>query len=228
MKILAVDTSTLAGSIALLEDESLLAEITVEHTRKHTERLIPSIHYILEQMELEPASIEALAVGLGPGSFTGLRIGLSTMKGMALSLGIPLLGVSSLEALARGLAFASLPVWAVIDARKGQVFAALYNTDKKGSMKRKGHELVLTPQDLAGRIKQRVIMAGNGARLYQQIFQEKLGDKMIMAGPAFDHPRASQVGILALERIRRKEEDDPDSLVPRYIWDADAFLKKKP
>jgi tRNA threonylcarbamoyladenosine biosynthesis protein TsaB len=225
MKILAVDTSTLAGSIALLEDERLLAEVTIEHPIKHTERLIPSMQYMLEQLRLEPASLEALAVGLGPGSFTGLRIGLATMKGMALSLGIPLVGVSSLEAIARGLAFAKDPVWAVIDARKGQVFAALYQGDDQGNINRVGDELVLMPEELAERIRGKAILAGGGARLYREIFQDRLVDQISFAQAGHDYPRASQVGLIALERLLRGERDDPDTLVPHYVREADAILK---
>jgi len=210
----------------LLEDERLLADLTVEHPIKHTERLIPSMQYMLEQLRLEPASIEALAVGLGPGSFTGLRIGLATMKGMALSLRIPLVGVSSLEAIARGLAFAKDPVWAVIDARKGQVFAALYQEDDRGNINRAGDELVLMPQELAEIIRGKAILAGGGARLYRKIFQDRLGDNICFAQAGHDYPRASQVGLIALDRLASGESDDPDTLAPHYVRDADAILKK--
>ncbi len=228
MKILAVDTSTPAGSTALLEGENLLAEVVIEHHRKHTERLIPSIDYILDQLGLEPKDIEALAVGLGPGSFTGLRIGLSTMKGMALSLGVPLFGASSLEALARGIVFSALPVWAVIDARKGQVFAALFRRGDGAEIELDGDEMVLTPEELVERIKDKAVLAGNGARMYREIFERALGGRAVFAPPGLDYPRASQVGLIALERHNRGERDDAESLVPHYIRDADALLKKKP
>ena len=100
MKLLALDTSTLAGSIALLEDDLLRAEVNMNLGRKHTERLLPGMDWIFSELEMEPSQIEAIAVGLGPGSFTGLRVGLATAKGLALSLEIPIAGISSLDALA--------------------------------------------------------------------------------------------------------------------------------
>ena len=119
MRLLAVETSTLAGGVALLEGERLRGEYVLDVSATHSERLMPAIDRLLGDAGWGARDLQALAVAVGPGSFTGLRIGLSAVKGLALALGIPVAAVPTLDAMAASLPFASLPVCPVLDARRG-------------------------------------------------------------------------------------------------------------
>jgi len=126
MRILCIDTSTLAGSIALLEDDFVRAEINFNLGRKHTERLLPGMDWMFNELELSPGQVEAIAVGIGPGSFTGLRIGMAASKGIAAGLEIPWISVPTLDALAYGLDYFPGAVAPIIDAKKSRVYSAIY------------------------------------------------------------------------------------------------------
>jgi tRNA threonylcarbamoyladenosine biosynthesis protein TsaB len=223
MRLLALDTSTLAGSIALLEDDLLRAEVNMNLGRKHTERLLPGMDWIFSELEIEPAQIEAIAVGIGPGSFTGLRVGLATAKGLALSLEIPIVGVSSLDALAWQVRFYPGSILALIDARKGQLFARFY---KGGDgFAAAADPMVVNPAELAAKIPEKTMIVGEGYRAYQDVFV-KLGDKVQAAGFEFDIPRASIIGKLGFKRLKAGDRDDPDTLVPVYLRSSDAEYAK--
>jgi len=227
MIILAIDTSTLAGSVGLVEDDRLRAEVTLDLPQKHSERLLPSIEYMLSQMNQTVDMINLVAVGLGPGSFTGLRIGLAFAKGLALALDVPIVGVGSLEAIARAFFQTATTVCPVIDARKNQVFAALFEPDESGIMQRKTPDMALTPEGLCHMIDKPVILPGNGARLYKDLIKNKLGQNAIFAPPGLDHPRAVHIAELAKQRAVKHDTDNPDTLVPNYLRLSDAELKLK-
>lgn len=222
LKLLALDTSTLAGSVAVVEGEALLAETLLELPRKHSERLVPSIEFILSQLGLEPRELNGLAVGLGPGSFTGLRVGLAAMKGLALALQIPLVGVDSLEALAQNLAAVSGQLAPTLDARKGQVFLGLFLADGKNPPVRLHDNRSLEPEAAAELISEPTLFFGDGARVYRDRLVSALGEKARFAPPGYDQPRAYQVARLALPRLQQGRADDPDALVPNYVRLSDA------
>ena len=222
MKILAVETATLAGSVALVEDDRLLGEITLELPRKHSERLIPSVEFLLGQLKVKPEELDGLAVDLGPGSFTGLRVGLAAMKGLAFSLNKPLVGVGSLEIMAENLAAANGLLCPVLDARKGQIFTALFRAKGSGRPERMSEDWVLAPQELAARIAEPVTLFGDGSRAYEAVFRETLGGRAQWAAPGVDAPRAFHCGRLARPRIEAGEGQDPDGLTPNYLRLSDA------
>jgi len=145
--ILAVDTTTPGGSVALLEDESLLGEANVESPATHSARLFRSIDFLLGALAKDIKDVEAFAVAAGPGSFTGIRIGLATAKGIAFATGCALVGVTTLDALA--LPWSGFPgsVWSVIDARKGRWYAAGYREGRRVT-----DHFDLAPEDLRARI----------------------------------------------------------------------------
>jgi len=222
MKILAVETATLAGSVALVEDEQLLGEITLELPRKHSERLVPSIEFLLDQHKLKPQELDGLAVDIGPGSFTGLRVGLAAMKGLAFSLKKPLVGVDSLEVLAQNLASATGLLAPVLDARKGQIFTALFRGQGEGWPVRVSEDWVLDPGDLAGRVTGPVLLFGEGARVYQGVLGASLGERAGFAPAGHDQPRAYHLARLARPRLLAGEGRDPDRWVPNYLRLSDA------
>ncbi|HXH82846.1 MAG TPA: tRNA (adenosine(37)-N6)-threonylcarbamoyltransferase complex dimerization subunit type 1 TsaB, partial [Candidatus Tectomicrobia bacterium] len=165
MRVLAVETSTLAGGVALLEDDRLVAEYLLDVRRTHSERLLAAVDRVLADAGWSARDIDGLAVAVGPGSFTGLRIAVSTVKGLALALGIPAVAaVPSLDAMAAALPWASLPVCPVIDARKGEVYASLYRWDG-AAMERLWDHVALAPEALARRLASPTILVGDGAEL---------------------------------------------------------------
>ena len=222
MKILAVDTATLAGGVALTEDERLIGEVTLELPRKHSERLIPSIAFLLEQHRLQPQDLDGLAVDIGPGSFTGLRVGLATMKGLAFSLHKPLVGINSLEVLAENAAFASGILAPVLDARKGQIFTALFRGKAGGQPERVSEDWCLDPDELAGRISEPALLFGEGARVYREVLHKTLGERAVFAPTGYDPLRALHLARLAWPRLLAGEGQDPDALAPRYLRLSDA------
>src|SRR5947199_6371402 len=132
MRVLAVETSTLSGGAALLDDERVVGEYTLDVRITHSERLMAAIDRLLSDAGWTPRDLEGLAVTVGPGSFTGLRVGLSTVKGLALALAIPVAAVPTLDAMAAMLPYAALPVCPVLDARQREVYASLYPWDGVG------------------------------------------------------------------------------------------------
>jgi tRNA threonylcarbamoyladenosine biosynthesis protein TsaB len=132
--VLAVDTSTAIGSVALVDAGEVRAELAARVSAKHGETLLPNVARVLEEAGVRIEDVALLAVGLGPGSFTGLRVGLATMKGLALAWGTPLVGVSSLRVLARGAAPGARVVVSLLDAHKQEVFAAAWSEDASGAL----------------------------------------------------------------------------------------------
>src|SRR5438876_6200983 len=164
MRVLAVETSTLAGGAALLDGGLVVGEYTLDISLTHSERLMGTIDRLLTDAGWTVHDLEGLAVSVGPGSFTGLRIGLSTVKGLALALTIPIAAVPTLDAMAAALPFAELPVCPVIDARKGEVYASLYRWDDDG-MRREWDYLAVPPKTLAARLIEPVVLVGDAAHL---------------------------------------------------------------
>lgn len=223
MRLFCLDTSTLAGSIAILEDECVRAEVNINLGRKHTERLLPGMDWLFQELSIEPREMDAVAVGVGPGSFTGLRVGLATAKGLALSLSVPIVGISSLDALAWQVRFFPGKILALLDARKGQVFARFY--EGGDDFRPADDPMAIDPLELLEKIPVKTMLVGEGLRAYQDVF-EKIRDKILIAGFEFDQPRAAVVGRLGLERLKRNESDSPDSLAPVYLRGSDAEIPK--
>lgn len=224
MIVLGMNTSTLEGSVALVGEKGLIGEYMLSAGRTHSESLIPTIDFLLRECGLDLPSLSGIAVALGPGSFTGLRIGLATAKGLAMASSIPLLGIPTLEAMARNLPFCSYAICPLISARKGQAYWALYRFDGD-RMVRLQQEAVSTPEEIARFIREKTVFVGDGAAEFWSRFQEALGEKAIL-GPSYVRiTRASTVAEMGLERLRRGEQDDPGRLLPIYVRRSEAEIK---
>src|SRR6058998_2301943 len=162
MRVLAVETSTMSGGAALLDGERVVGEYILDVRITHSERLMVAVDQLLSDAGWSAGDLEGLAVAVGPGSFTGLRVGLSTVKGLALALSIPVAAVPTLDAMAAMLPFAALPVCPVLDARKGEVYASLYRWDGV-AMRREWEYLALAPEALAARLGEPAIVLGDAA-----------------------------------------------------------------
>src|SRR5690242_19383342 len=129
MRVLALETSTLAGGVALMDGERLVAEYVLDVGVTHSERLLAVIDRVLADARWAPRDLEGLAVSIGPGSFTGLRVGVSTVKGLAWALGLPIAAVPTLDAMAAAVPSSAWPVCPILTARRGEVYASLYRHD---------------------------------------------------------------------------------------------------
>ncbi len=222
MKVLALDTCTRAGSVALLQDGALVSAYVLDVTATHSERLLPSIDRLLADAGWHINDLALIAGAAGPGSFTGLRIGISTAKGLAFAADKPLIGVNALEALALGFAFATAPVCAMIDARKSQVFAAQFQPDGRGGVTRLTADVSTHARDYAAGIAGPCLFAGDGAELFGAEILAAKPDALLVPG-ALCYPRAVGVGLLG-ERLYREGQR---GLVAHYVRASDAELNPK-
>ena len=225
MIVLGLETSTEVGGIALIDEGGLIAELSLSLPQNHSLRLLPSLDALLKLANMSLKEIGGIAISLGPGSFTGLRIGLSTAKGIALALEKPLVGVPTLDALALPFSYSPLLLCPMIDAKKGEVFTALYNGEG-GRLHRLTPFYSLSPQGVIEKIGgEEALLIGNGAQLYQDLWQKALGEKVHLAPSSFNFPRASSIASLGGERLMRGERDDLHSLIPIYVRPSDAERK---
>ena len=223
MRILAVDTATKSCCVAITEKKTVLEELTTDNGQTHSRHLLEMIHTVMQTTGLSMSSLDGFAVTRGPGSFTGLRIGISSIKGLALAVNKPVVGISSLEALAQQSAPEAERVCAIIDARKGEVYAAFYQFTPEG-LKPENDEVVLPPDELLMDISKPCVFVGNGAMLYRDVITEKLGDHACFAPQAQHIIRASTVALLGLKRFENGEVGETAELVPHYIRKSDAEL----
>lgn len=226
MKILSIDTSSASGSIALLEDRSVLSEWSVKETGTHSNWLQGAIKSHLESAGCPVSSIDLFAIDVGPGSFTGLRIGISTIKGLAWPLCKKVVGVSTLASLAMNVLYSCRMVCPVLDARKGEVYAALYDT-APGMPRPVMQEAAMKPEalvkEIAGRnLTDDVLLVGSGAAVYSELFSESLPGAAI-APEHLWQIRASNVGLIAYDMQERAVS--PQELTPVYLRKSEAEIK---
>jgi tRNA threonylcarbamoyladenosine biosynthesis protein TsaB len=225
MRILGVDTSTSWGSLGIIDDDAVVAEYALFREETHSARLVPAIQALLKEARLDLTEIDGLAISLGPGSFTGLRVGLSTVKGLALAAEKPVVGIPTLDALASNLPFAPYLICPLLDARKGEVYFALYKNGGGGQLERLTPYQVLSPFGLLEKIPlQETVFLGDGAEVYGELIEEHLGEKALFAPPHLKFLRGSTVAELGLGRIMQGESDDIASLVPIYVRPSDAEI----
>ena len=226
MRILGVDTSTSCGSLGIINDNRVVAEYVLLRDETHSTRLVPAIQALLKETRLGLDEIDGMAVSLGPGSFTGLRVGLSAVKGLALAAKRPVVGVPTLDALASNLPFTPYVICPIVDARKGEVYTALYKDEEKGRVEQLTPYQVLSPLELLEEIpSQEIIFLGDGVEVYGKLIEERLGAKALFAPPHLRFLRGSTVAEIGLQRFNRGEKDDISSLVPIYIRQSDAEIK---
>jgi len=223
-RLLTLDTSGRAGSIALSDGETLLGEHFCNGPGTHSEWLLSAIAELSRTLGLPLSRLDAIAVVVGPGSFTGLRVGVATAKGLALALDRPLLGVSSLQALAAGVGVTQRPVCALLDARKQEVYACLYQLDGSGVPEPLGDERVLPPEQLLASLPGDVLLVGDGALRYRDLLAGGLGPDIRFAPSPCQYPRAGQAAGLALRQFRCGEAVTAERLGARYLRPSEAEI----
>ena len=221
MKILAVDTATRTCSVAVVDEESVISEYTVNHQDTHSKFLLGMIHDILDICRLTVNDLDGFAVTIGPGSFTGLRIGLSTIKGLALATAKPVVGASSLEALASQISGSDKLICPMLDARRKEVYTARY---RLRGLKLESEQLPLavSPEKAIENINTPCIMVGDGSMLYQDLIKSSLGPMVVFANFTQHIIRASTVGHIAMQRFKSNDTDDVRRIEPFYIRKSDA------
>jgi tRNA threonylcarbamoyladenosine biosynthesis protein TsaB len=227
MRLLALDTSTFVGTVAVVRDGELLSEWSASVRATHGETLLPQLSRALEHAGLALSDIDLFAVGIGPGSFTGVRIGVATAKGLALAEQKPLVGVTSLRVIARGMSGGALRVSAV-DAHKGELYCALYELAADGALVERVAPFHDAPERAAERLRAAagdgcVALAGNGSARYGELFTGALGSYQRMP-PYCDVPRAAALAHEAREAYRQHGPSDLSALEPMYLRPSDAKL----
>jgi tRNA threonylcarbamoyladenosine biosynthesis protein TsaB len=223
MIILAVDTATTSCSVAIVDKKSVLAEVTVLRKETHSRHLMDMIHTAIGFSGLDFSDLDGFAVVRGPGSFTGLRIGITTVQGLAAGSKKPLVGVSSLEALAMQVSNWPYLICPLLDARRGEVYFSRYRFIN-GRLKKQMEEKVTPPDRAVGDLCESCLFVGNGAWLYKKILLEKLGEFASFAPIIQNTIRASTVAYLSLEKFENSDTDDIGKFMPHYIRKSDAEL----
>lgn len=229
MYILAIDSATPVAGVALLRDESLIVETFANIGLTHSETLMPMVDRVLKDAGLPVGQLHAIAVTIGPGSFTGLRIGLAAAKGLALAADKPLIGISTLEALAHNLSYSSLLVGTILDARKGEVYGACFDASQ-AYPRRLGEEMACSPEDFCREVdhwldetgRSGLVLLGDGFITYRQKFTDYWGDKLQLMSPHQQLPRAASLGSLARLKALQNDYSDRLLLKPAYIRLSEA------
>ncbi len=217
MPILAVDTATLVSSVAIATSDTLVAELTIQTRKTHSERLMPHIAHLLEMAEIAQTSLKAVAVSIGPGSFTGLRIGLATAKALTYALNIPLIGVPTLAALAFSCPVPGVILAPMLDAQKGNVYLGLYEWREDTVYEVKPPQVVAFAQAQAelANLDKPALMLGEAAVMHK-------ADIVHPAPPHVVMPRAGSVAVMAQAMYGQGIRHDIASLEPLYIRRSEA------
>jgi len=224
VKILAIDSSSAAGSVALCRGERLVAESLLNVRSTHSEKLLQQIDQLLAGADWALETLDLLAVVTGPGSFTGLRIGIATVMGLAQALGKPVVPVSSLQAVAMNLPLSPIPICAFLDARKKEVYSQLFEWDPVAGPVAKNQPTVLPPEQLLSQLPERVALVGDGVFLYREEIGKILADRAVLPIATAHQLRAAPVAWLALQTWRKGLTQDVTAIFPTYIRPSDAEL----
>ncbi len=223
--ILAIETASPAGGVAIV-GETVLGEVFLATKQTHSRRLLTAVDYLLKHLDLKLEDLAGIAVSIGPGSFTGLRIGLATAKGLALGIGIPLLGIETLKALAVQAPFFPGLLCPALDARRRQVYTALYQWEGP-ELKEILPPSLMAPEKLLSYLNGPVLFLGDALKAYEKLWTKHLGPQFKTAPNQCLFPRAATVGILGRTKLLAGHQDDPHRLLPLYLRPSEAELKFK-
>jgi tRNA threonylcarbamoyladenosine biosynthesis protein TsaB len=225
MMTLGIDTASPTGGVALAHKEKgLIGEIRLKTKRTHSEQVMRSVDYILDASGFRLDEIDFFTVTVGPGSFTGLRVGLSTVKGLSFATGKSVAAVSTLEAFAFSFPATSNLICPLLDARKKEVYGGIFRWSGE-ELSRIMHESVLDIGDIFGFITEDTIFAGNGAVMYRNVIIESVGARALFAPPHVMSPLPSALCILGFQKAEKGEFSDPVSLAPLYLRKSEAEIQ---
>ena len=221
MLILGIETATKTGGVAIVSDRGVLAEYTLNIEVTHSERLMATVDRVLSDSGTPLSAIDGFAVSIGPGSFTGLRIGVSTAKGLSFTTGKPVAAVPSLRALAWNLPAAAHLICPLFDARKKEVYVALFRHEQ-GMTNTIMPERVMTLRELSEQVSEHILFTGEGARLFRDEIRSLFGDHAHFAPLSCLVPSAASIAEIGLEMLRSGGATALDALIPLYIRRPEA------
>lgn len=219
MKILALDSSGLVASVAVCQDDVMLAEYTTNDKKTHSQTLLPMIAEIMHMLHMEASSVDAIAVAAGPGSFTGLRIGCATAKGLGLAWEKPIIPVPTVDALAYNLVGTKGLVCPMMDARRQQVYTGIYRLED-GSMEQIMPQTAMPVEELTKRLNscgERVTLLGDGLPVYSQLLETALQVPFMIAPSHLARQRAGAVAALGMKLFREGIVQTADEHTPVYL-----------
>ena len=226
MKILSIDTSSKNFSLSVSDDTEILSSYTLALDKILSESIIPAIDQSLKKAGVSLVEVDGFAVGLGPGSFTSLRVGLSTVKALSLAAGKPVVGISSLDALAMNVNEDDEQICTLTDARRNMMYACLY-TKERANLKRKSDYWLTTVKDFFKKIKGKAVLIGDGIKFLKsegETFDKK---KFRLIPEKLWYPKAELLSQLALKRFKVRQTDDVNTLVPLYVYPEDCQVSNK-
>lgn len=234
MKILALDSSGLVAGVAVLENDDLIAEYTVQYKKTHSQTLLPMLEEISRMIELDLTTVDAIAVAAGPGSFTGLRIGCATAKGLGQALGKPLISVPTVDGLAYNLyGCDNRLICPMMDARRNQAYTGLYTFargDKGFELKVVKEQCAIAVEELLEEINtlgQEVIFLGDGVPVFQEQIKERLQVAYSFAPASCNRQRAAALGALAMTYLAEGKTVDAAEMKPDYLRLSQAERERK-
>ena len=229
MKLLALDSSGLVASVAILDGETLVAEYTLNYKKTHSQTLLPMLDEIVKMTQTELSEVDAIAVAAGPGSFTGLRIGSATAKGLGLALNKPIISVPTLEGIACNFYGTDALICPMMDARRKQVYTGFYRFEGS-EMKVLKEQCAQSVEDTLIQLREYnepVVFLGDGVPVYKEEILEKMGDLAIFAPAHANRQRAAAVGTLAQVYFAQGIYESADEFVPEYLRKSQAERERE-
>lgn len=223
MKVLAIDTSNYVMGVSLIDENTVVGEVITNLTKNHSVRLMPAVEQLLQECNVKPKELNKIVVAAGPGSYTGVRIGVTVAKTLAWALNIPIVGVSSLEILAANGANFSGYICPLFDGRRQQIYTGLYTCEDQTLTSVKEDRIILIADwlHMLKEMGQPVLFIGNDVEQHKETIVEVLGEQAVFTPFTKNNPRPSELAFLGLQ----KEEQNVHTFVPSYLRLAEAEAK---
>ncbi|MFQ5450739.1 MAG: tRNA (adenosine(37)-N6)-threonylcarbamoyltransferase complex dimerization subunit type 1 TsaB [Nitrospinaceae bacterium] len=221
MKILGIDSSTPQGSVALIENQNIVSQASLEKSSTYSNRLLALVDQVLADAHWEWSDVDGFSVTTGPGSFTGLRVGVSLVKGFVLHTGKPFRGIDTLEAISACAEPTPHPICPILDARKKEIYTAFFKYEEN-RLDRISPDCAIAPEELCGRISGPTVFLGSGLDPYGGFFSARLGPRFVHPPPRMSI--AAAAALLAHPRFDDGAEVDLDDLRITYVRKSEAEL----
>ncbi|MBC8282839.1 MAG: tRNA (adenosine(37)-N6)-threonylcarbamoyltransferase complex dimerization subunit type 1 TsaB [Nitrospinae bacterium] len=223
MKILGIDTSSASGSVALLDNNCIVSESLLDGSPAYSDKLLAEVDSILKRAQTKLNDLEGFVITKGPGSFTGLRVGMSLLKGLILATEKPFATVNTLDAYAETVPSGPYLICPVLDARKKEVYTALFDS-KKDVYERKTPDQAISPAKLCDQINQPTLFVGNGLEIYEELFTSRLKGNYVHNAPMKSITVAASAGLIASRDLKNNLNYNLDSLMINYVRPSEAEL----
>ena len=229
MKILAIESASITASCAVSEDENILGEFTLSHKKTHSEKLMPLIEKLMNELEMKIQDIDFIAISEGPGSYTGLRIGAAIAKSMAYATDIPMVNIPTMKSLAGNICDLDKLIVPIMDAKAGRIYTGIYKWENENLVAVKKQfpcnieELI----ELLNEYDESIIFNGDGSVNYREIIEEKLNRKACFAPSKFNYLNASTLAYLGCKMAEKNETVNSSDFKPQYLRLSQAERNKK-